>query len=602
MVLGVSFQFVKSHYTFQFQVPKKSEKKNNLITNFFKSPPSSQGNKVGEIKTAEKEPPDVASTCDKESKVEIENQGGTGAENDLNNSLCDFETTTHIHPITLPKQKTKKDKGRSKGKKTKKSKDIGIGSRENKDDSIELPYEDFSSLNLDGKESDVNIVKSKEQIHSKERGKDGYVKTVAQSSVSEEISYEDFLKTSSFERFEDADSNNRTSNQNGEESKLENCCENIVEKSPSDGQNLKEVEDTSKDAENSKENINDESVVIIDENIGMSRENKSSEKKRKIGSYFTILPSRQLMQTKGGPKAPVVITVNVPDSPVAKPSKSFSIFDKAKTKHSIEKSTHTEDKSPKKGPENEDTQELNDELTHKRKSKRRLKVGTQEGKVSHSKQVGRAEENDNENDVDIIVKTVQNDYEQQRKLVANKMACLDQVVVKSSGKAMQSTLSFGQGGLTAMKSPPSSTTEVNGIAKETDAVTKGRSKSKTSRGNKKKVNSSKEVVDSPVKPVRSQRTKKSQVLQSDSDDFEVEVLATPKQRKTRKRTNTEKSLETDLEVLDAEKCTPRRRRRSKRIYSAEIVESPVSVKKAPIKLRLTRYAYPELESWQIEED
>ena len=182
------------------------------------------------------------------------------------------------------------------------------------------------------------------------------------------------------------------------------------------------------------------------------------------------------------------------------------------------------------------------------------------------------------------------------------MACLDQVVVKSSGKAMQSTLSFGQGGLTAMKSPPSSTTEVNGIAKETDAVTKGRSKSKTSRGNKKKANSSKEVVDSPVKPVRSQRTKKSQVLQSDSDDFEVEVLATPKQRKTRKRTNTEKSLETDLEVLDAEKCTLRRRRRSKRIYSAEIVESPVSVKKAPIKLRLTRYAYPELESWQIEED
>ena len=38
-------------------------------------------------------------------------------------------------------------------------------------------------------------------------------------------------------------------------------------------------------------------------------------------------------------------------------------------------------KVQKRVQKNEDTQELNDELTHKRKSKRRLKVGTQEGKV-----------------------------------------------------------------------------------------------------------------------------------------------------------------------------------------------------------------------------
>ena len=541
---------------------------------------------MGKIKTTEKEPPDVASGDDKESAVEIENQGGTGAENDLNNSLCDFETTSQIHPIRLPKQKTKKYKGRSKGKKTKKNKESGISSRGNKDDSIELPCEDFSSLNLDDEESDVNIGNSKEQIQSKKKGKGGNFKPVGHSSVSKEISYEDFLKSSSVERLENTDRNDHTANQKGEESKLEDCSENIMEKDPLEAQNLKEVEDASSDAEYSKENVNDESVVIIDENVGVSHENKSPEKKRKIGSYYTILPSRQLMQTEGGPKAPVVITFNIPDSPVAKPSKSFSIFDKAKAKNGIEKSTHTEGKTPEKGPEEEDTQELNEELTSKSKSKRRLKVGTEQGKVSRSRKVGRGKEIDKENDVDNIVKTVQNDSEQQRKLVANKMASLDQVVVKSNSKAMQSTLSFGQDGLTAMKSPPSSNTEVSGKAKETDVVTKG--KSKTTRGNKNKANSSKEAVDSPIKLVRSQRTKKSHVLQSDSDDFEIEVLATPKQRKRRKRTDTENSLETDLEVLDGKECKPRRRR-SNRIYSAEIVESPVSVKKAPIKLRFKRY-------------
>ena len=531
------------------------------------------------ITTTEKEPSDVADT-----PVEIENPEGTGAENDLNNSLCDFETTTQIHPIKLPKQKTKKekkDKGRSKARKTKKNKDSGIQSRENKDDSIELPYDDFSSLNLDGEVSDVNVSTSKEeiQLQKKEKGRD--VKTIGDSNVSKEMSYEDFLKITSVEILEDTDSNDRTENQDGEESKLEDVCEDVVEK---DTQNLKEVDDTSNHTEDSKENINDESILIIDEKVGMSQENKSPEKKRKR-SYFTILPSRQLMQTEDGPKAPVVITVNIPDSPVAKPSKSFSIFNKAKTKTGNEERTHEEGISPKIDPLEEDAQELNGELTHKCKSKRRLKVGTKQAKVSGLKKVGVT----GENDEDIVVETVRNDSEQQRKLVANKMARLDQVVVKSNGKAMQSTLSFGQDGLTAMKSPPSSTTQADGKAKETGAVTKGRSKSKTTPGNKKKANSSKEMVDSPVKPVRSQRTKKSQVLQSDSDDFEVDVLATPKQRKSRKRTNTKKSLDTDLKVLDAEECTPRRRRRSKRIYSAEIVESPVSVKKAPIKLRLTRY-------------
>ena len=279
---GSSFQFLRSHFTFQFQIPKKSEKKNNLITNFFKSPPNSKGNGLGKIKTTEKEPPDVVSGHDKESAVEIENQEGTAAENDLNNSLCDFETTTQIHPIRLPKQKTKKekkDKGRSKGRKTKKNKESGISSRGNKDDSIELPCEDFSSLNLDDEESDVNVGNSKEQIQSKKRGKDGNFKPVGQSSVSKEISYEDFLKSSSVERLEDTDRNDHTANQNGEESKLEDCSEIIVEKDPLEAQNLKEVEDASSDAEDSKENVNDESVVIIDENVGMSHENKSPEKK-----------------------------------------------------------------------------------------------------------------------------------------------------------------------------------------------------------------------------------------------------------------------------------------------------------------------------------
>ena len=534
------------------------------------------------IKASEKEPPDVSDTHEKESKVEIENRGGTDAENNLNNSLCDFETTAQINPVRLPKQKAKKDKGRSKARKTKKNKDNGIRSRENKDDSIELPYEDFTSLNLDGEESDVNISKSKEEVQSKERRKDEDVDTVGHSSASKEISYEDFLKSRSLERSDD--SNNHTENQNDEESKLENDCEGNVEKELADTQHLKEVEKPS-DTEDSKENINDESVVIIDENVDMLRENKSPEKKRKIGSYFTILPSRQLMQTEGGPKAPVVITVNVPDSPVAKPSKSFNIFDKPKAKNANEKPAHTTEKSPKTKPLEKDKDELNEDLTHKRKCKRKLKVSTQQRKVSRSKKVVEAQ--DNENDEDIIVETVQNNSEHQRKLVANKMACLDQVVVKSTRKAMQSTLSFGQDGLTAMKSPPSSTTEVNERAKETGAVTKGRSKSKATRENGTKPNGSKEVVDSAVKPVRSQRTKKSQMLQSDSDDFEVEVLARPKQRKTRKRTDTEKSLE----MLDAEEeSKPRRRRRSKRIYSAEIVEFPVSVKKAPIRLRLTRYS------------
>ena len=535
------------------------------------------------IKATEEEPLDVSDIQDKESKVEIENRRGTETENDLNNSLCDFETTTQINPIRLPKQKSKKekkDKGRSNARKTKKNRNSEISSREKKDDSIELPCEDFSSLNLDGEESDVNIAKSKEEIQSKERGKGENVETVGHNSASKEISYEDFLKSSSLERSDD--SNDHTENQNGEESKLADGCEDNVEKEPADTQHLKEVEEPS-DTEDSKENINDESVMIIDENVDMLRENKSPEKKRKIGSYFTILPSRQLMQTEGGPKAPVVITVNVPDSPVTKPSKSFSIFDKPKAKNSNQKLSHTTEKHSKTDPL-EDKDELNEDLTHKRKCKRRLKVGTQQGKVSRSKKIGTAE--DNENDEYITVEPVQNESEHQRKLVASKMACLDQVVVKSTRKAMQSTLSFGQDGLSAMKSPPSSTTEVNEKAKETGTPTKGRSKSKTTRGNRKKPNSSKEVVDSPVKPVRSQRTKKSQVLQSDGDDFEIEVLATPKQRKARKRTDTEKSSE----MLDSEEeSKPRRRRRSKRIYSAEIVESPVSVKKAPIKLRLTRY-------------
>ena len=546
----------ESSYVHLLQLSKKPEKKHNLITNFFKSPPSTKESRCSDSNNANEEQLDTTDKGNREYDEDENHQKKNDGENDMNDSLCDFETSSQVLPNAVPKEKAKrlKDKKKTKARTTKKSKRARTQSRGNNDESFDLPYEDFSSLNL----SEASDVKNDEQNKAGEVD----IKVTSDLSVAKEISYEDFLKFNSLGGVGGSD--------NVENKKAtEGIVQNVVEQEQTDVQNLKE--ETAR--QNSSENYGDECVVVHD-NAGMSEE-KLQEKRKKTGSYFTILPSRQLSQTNDGPKAPVVITVNVPDSPVSKPVKSFSIFDKTKAKTGFIQPANEAPKCEEVTQLEKEKDHLQEDINCKRKSKTRQKASTR-AKASLRQNVVETEE-DIENE-EAAADVVENVSEQQQKVTAKKMACLDQVVIKSTAKATQSTLCFGQDGLTTMKSPPSSKTDL----KECSAVKKDQLK-RTNKNLKKK-NASEETVKSKVKPAQVRRRKK-QIMTSDSDDSEIEIINTPKRTKSRKRTDTEKSEDTETEGN-----TARRRRRSKRIYSAEIVQSPVPMKKAPIKLRLTRLA------------
>lgn len=503
-----------------------------MITNFFRSPLGAKTKQPSE--DTDKKTEDTADNTSNSAKVPdngIENKGGTDAENDLNNSLCDFETSSQNQSLSRSaKEKSKKqrkEKGKPKTERKMKSKDRNHD-KQNKEDSVGLAHDDLLDIK-------ASVNKSSKELGNSCDDGSGDAQEV-KAGASQEISYQDFLKSNCFEKVEDTGSK-------------QSCA--------------KESEESSKEA---TENGLDESVVLVSETCKTPE--KTTLKKEK-NSFFTILSSRQLKQSGKGPKAPVVITVNVPDSPEqnAKPLKSFSIFDKSKAKSGFDKY--------------EDGRDKEDKEKNARKS------------TMDTKSVPHLEDDCESNSTDIVlqeneivVENVQLTVDEQRKLMASKISSLDQVVVKSILKSTQSTLSLGEGGLTALKSPPS----LNTTGKETEKKTKKNTESvkRNSKSNEVKdnTNSDKNLEpDTPVKPKRKQR-KATPAICSDSD-FE-EKLNTPKEKRKRKRINSGKSSDHEIEVVAVEESNGRRRRRSRKVYSSEIVESPIPVKREPIKLRLTR--------------
>ena len=562
-------------YSLIFKVPKKLEKKNNLITKFFKSPPSQK-----EIQSPEKESGKKGNEhgyeSGKPSQKGVKNQR-TDAH--LNSSLSDFETSSVIKPVKIsPKQYTqkikrdsgKKNNSKEKSKKNKDKRVDGDTQRKQKERG-ELPKENFLNLKLcngkvvadkqDKKEQDVKTKKNNDVII----GKIGLAEKI-NLNESREISYEDFLKSDHVEREDTCIGNNYES----------------------------ESEPISRDSKH--DNYQHDSFLLVNDDFEEFEKKKSSKKKGMSGSFFTILPSRQFVQKERGQKVPVVITVSVPDSPADKGQHSncFGIFDKPRTKLGFEKCTDNNDDATAASRKTTIVG-YTEESSRVKKNGRNLEIGggkARRGRRNRSVDVSVQIEDYGINeeckidDNDVIVKHVEKDEGQQRKRTANKLAILDKIVAKPTGKTTQSTLCFGKGGLTAMKSPsPSLVSEVKETEKTVGKYTNTKNKSETDGGwdSKKSSKGAAEYTDQLSNLTHKQR-KKSRITGSESEKLEIEKVEISKQRKKRKRTCKEKCLKEDIEVLEVKECN----RSSKTVYSSEILESPTSMKWAPIKMRLTR--------------
>ena len=613
------------HFVFLFQLPKRPGMKNSLITKFFKSPNRTE---------TEKEPAKPCAT-----EIHVDDPAET--ENNLDSSLCDFDVSAEQASTKKPNKCKSKDsvdkpkparKSKGRTKKSQKEERKEEEKSKAKEEAEPIPmeatlktlkkitYEEFLKLGCSGgctsesadPEKETNDASQEDQtisIATEDTNEDESEKSAKTESENDQVISKDMKK----DEFAKTESENDKSDFGATECELY----------------------TARDGENNQ----DESVLIVDDGCDSPKE-KTPEKEtnatvvsvkeetepqpKKKTSYFTIFESRQL-QGQTGKKSPVVITVNVPDSPSTTPSKLASIFDKSKARTGLEK-----DESNSAELSESDEKPKRPAKSTGKKSRAKLKMELDKTTESKDKTLEKVDY------VDGVAKIGDDscDGVSGQKSVAEKMAGLDKRVVKVSKRNTQSKLQLSDNGLKTERcvkssSPDVPTHEENAPkSKTTSKGTKSRSKAdvkskakqqkKTPKKQTKKSNETNaEILDvTPSKPKQQRKTPKKQTKKSNETNAEILDVtpSKPKQQRKTPKKQTKKSSETNSRTLDVtpvnkkrkransipgaqsdndieivETCSGKKRKKgSDSVYSSEIVESPVSMKKAPIKIRLTR--------------
>ncbi len=580
------------------QAPKKPESKNALITSFFKSPKENSSQKLDKKSVAKHE----TNEASKDGLGEA-----VDAESDLNSSLSDFDLkpkTAHSKGTHKKKQMRKsqaKDKSRRASKTNafqEESKHIeaaeprGCHVEEKENTSKEIRYEEFVRLhNCQSEQTEDKLNNSTCGAESEDILADDTEDEVLLLEPVEDALSEGTKATKSgsapgsagqdeCENFvQEMNSSNlvtETLKTCLPNNKSQTVCEEIggldgvvistdtsvpavrepkssVRRKTRKAKKSRPTQENVKGSETSEEN----GVEVVTngrttQNIKRARTPEQETPPKKVKrSFCTILAGSQVASNEKGARAPIVITVNYPDSPSntpQKPAQAFSIFDKCKAKSGLGKEVTDLTEPPQTGQSSAKEAEMNT-LTKERKGK--LDFGG-----------------------------VSEDKELQKKVTADRLASLDKLDLRPSGKSTQSTLVFGKNGLAATKSA----TSENEVSKKDSPNAR-----KMKKGGGK----------------RSEKTK-GQEVEGTRDEFDVTEThgrrdkrvslnrrqhSNPKGIKTNRTASSD--TDTDIQVLDdsdsqTKRKKGRERKTSELLYSSEIMESPVSVKKAPIKLRLTR--------------